>query len=83
MGKDKQEWAEAGIALSTEQGFAYWLALGTVQRGWALAEQGQAAEGMAQISQGIAAYRAIGAERVAAHLLGFFAEAQGKAGQAA
>jgi predicted ATPase len=78
-----QEWAEAGIALSTEQGFSYWLALGTVQRGWALAEQGQAAEGIAQISQEIAAYRAIGAELTSAHFLGLLAETHGKAGQAA
>ena len=31
-------------------------------RGWALAEQGQAEEGIAQMRQGLAAYRATGAE---------------------
>ena len=50
------------IALSTEQGFAFWLALGTILRGWALAEQGQGEEGIAQMRQGLAAYRATGAE---------------------
>ena len=33
-----------------------------VLRGWALAEQGQGEEGIAQIRQGLAAYRAKGAE---------------------
>jgi predicted ATPase len=75
-----QAWAEAGIALSTEQGFAYWLAVGTVLRGWALAEQGQAAEGIAHIAQGIAAYRALGAELISAHFLGLLAAAHSKAG---
>jgi len=43
--------AEAEIALSTEQGFPYWLSLGTMMRGWALAEQGQIKEGIAQMHQ--------------------------------
>jgi predicted ATPase len=54
------EQAEAAVALSTEQGFPLWAALGTSLRGWALAMQGQGAEGMAQIHQGIAAFRATG-----------------------
>ena len=55
------EQAEATVALSTEQGFPLWAALGTSLRGWALAMQGQSEEGMAQIRQGIAAYQAAGA----------------------
>src|SRR5262249_28539239 len=35
-----QELAAAAIALCTEQGFAYYLAWGTVMQGWVLAEQG-------------------------------------------
>ena len=50
------------IALSTEQGFAHYLAQGTILRGWALAAQGQGEEGMAQMRQGLAAYQATGAE---------------------
>ena len=57
-----QKRAEAAMALSREQGFPYWLAIGTVRRGWALAAQGQGGEGMQQIQQGIAAWRATGAE---------------------
>jgi predicted ATPase/class 3 adenylate cyclase len=55
------EQAEATIALSTEQGFPLWTALGTIMRGWALAMHGQGEEGVAQIRQGIASYRATGA----------------------
>ena len=55
------EQAEAAVALSTEQGFPQWVALGTSLRGWALAMQGQGEAGMAQVRQGIAAWRATGA----------------------
>ena len=53
--------AEAAIALSTEQGFPLYAALGTIMRGWALAMQSQGRAGMAQVRQGIAALRATGA----------------------
>ena len=55
------EHAEAAVALSTAQGFPLWAAMGTSLRGWALAMQGQGEEGMAQVRQGIAAWRATGA----------------------
>jgi predicted ATPase len=55
------EQAEAAVALSTEQGFPIWVALGTSLCGWALAMQGQGEEGRAQVHQGIAAWRATGA----------------------
>ena len=47
-----QKQAEVLIALSTEQGFAYFLALGMMWRGAALATQGQIEEGMAQLASG-------------------------------
>src|SRR5262249_9669810 len=56
------EHAEAAVALATEQGFPLWRATGTGLRGWALAMQGQGEAGMAQVRQGIAAWRATGAE---------------------
>jgi hypothetical protein len=56
-----QECAEASIRVSTEQGFQFWLAMGMVMRGWALAEQGRRAEGLAQIGQGLEALRTSGA----------------------
>jgi predicted ATPase len=55
------EQAEAAVALSIEQGFPFWAAAGMILRGWALAIQGQSEGGMAQVRQGIAAYRATGA----------------------
>src|SRR5262249_8473872 len=55
------EWAERVVALCTEQGFGLWVPSTTVLRGWALAQQGQYAEGIAQMRQGTAAWRATGA----------------------
>jgi predicted ATPase len=55
------EHAEAAVVLATEQGFPQWAAEGTILRGWALAMQGQGEAGMAQVRQGIAAWRATGA----------------------
>ncbi|HSF31851.1 MAG TPA: adenylate/guanylate cyclase domain-containing protein [Candidatus Tectomicrobia bacterium] len=53
--------AETAVTLATAQGFPLWAALGTSLRGWALAMQGQGEEGMAQVRQGLAAWRATGA----------------------
>src|SRR5439155_10252180 len=77
-----KELAEAEIALCTEQGFPFWLAAGTMYRGWALAQQGQGEEGIAQIRQGLAAYRATGTEISWPRHLALLAEAYGKVGQA-
>jgi predicted ATPase len=55
------EHADAAVRLSTEQGFPLWAAAGTSLRGWALALQGQVEERIAQIRQGIAAWRTTGA----------------------
>ena len=68
------EHAEAAVALSTEQGFPFWVALGTILRGWALAMQGQGEEGMAQVRQGIAACRATGAALTVPYLCTVLAE---------
>ena len=51
-------------------------------RGWALAEQGQGEEGIAQIRQGLTAYRATGAEMAVPYFLALLAEAYGKVGKA-
>jgi predicted ATPase len=76
-----REQADIAIALASEQGFPHWLALGSLLRGWALAAQGQAEEGIAQLQQGLAAYRAVGAKLGLSWLLPLLAEAYGKAGQ--
>jgi predicted ATPase len=56
-----QEHTEAAVALATEQGFPLWVAMGTSLRGWGLTMQGQGEAGLAQVRQGIAAWRATGA----------------------
>jgi predicted ATPase len=77
-----QERAEAAMALSREQGFPYWLGIGTIRRGWALAAQGQGAEGVKQIRQGLAVWRATGADLNRPWFLALLAEACGRAGEA-
>ena len=57
-----QERAEATILLAQAQGFPSWIAVGSILRGWALVQQGQAQEGMAQITHALMTYRATGAE---------------------
>src|SRR5205814_994754 len=46
-----REIAESLIQLATEQQFPLFLALGTLYRGWALAEQGYGEEGVAQLRE--------------------------------
>jgi predicted ATPase len=55
------EQAESTVALASAQGFPLWVAGGTSLRGWALAMRGGGEEGMAQVRQGIAAWRTTGA----------------------
>jgi len=73
-----QEQAETMIMLSSEQGFAFWGAWGTILRGWTLVEQGQGEEGIAQMRQGLVAFRATGAEMLQSYWLALLAEAYGK-----
>jgi predicted ATPase len=75
-----QKRAEALLALSHEQGFPLWLAWGTMFRGWALADQGQE-EGIAQLCEGLAAFRATGSRLLVPYCLALVAETYGKKGQ--
>ena len=77
-GEATQARAEVTIALAREQGFSLWLALGTVLWGWALAEQGQSDAGVIQIREGMAAYRATGAEVDRSYCLALLAEVYGQ-----
>jgi len=79
--QEAQERAEELIALSTEQGFPHWLAFGTILRGWALTAQGQGAEGISLIHQGLDSHRALGAEVDKPYFLALLTEAYGKVGQ--
>jgi class 3 adenylate cyclase/predicted ATPase len=78
-----QERAEAAMSLAKDQGFPFWLAVGALMRGWALAHQGQAKEGIEQLHQGLRANRATGAEISRPYFLGLLAEAHSVIGQPA
>jgi predicted ATPase len=78
-----QERAEAAIVLATEQGFPFWRAIGSLLRGWALAQQGQAREGLEQMHQGLRAFRATGAEVMRTYFLSLLVEAYGTMDQPA
>ena len=69
------------IPLAAEQGFTFFLALGTILRGWGLAERGRGEEAIAQMRQGLAAWRATGSELHRPYFLGMLAEAYGREGQ--
>ena len=73
--------AEAALALATEQIIPFFAAHSMALRGWALVEQGRHHEGIAQLRQGVEAYRATGADLESPHWLALLAEACGKAGE--
>jgi predicted ATPase len=75
--------AEASMIIATEQGFPQQAAIAMPLRGWALAASGQGKEGIAQIHQGLAAYRATGATRDQPEHLALLAEASAQVGQTA
>ena len=76
-----EERAEAIKTLSTEHGFPFWLTFGTILQGWALTVQGKGVEGIAQVRQGLVAYRATGSELHRPYFLSLLAEAYEKVGQ--
>jgi len=76
-----QAHAEAALVLATELGFARHAALVAFFRGMVLAVQGQSAEGLAQMREGLAAYRATGSAVGMALFLARLAEAYGQVGQ--
>jgi class 3 adenylate cyclase/predicted ATPase len=77
-----EERLDTAMALSKEQGFVRWVAGGMMVRGWTLAEQGALEEGIEQLKQGLAAWRAMGGELALPHFLSILAEACGKGGRA-
>jgi predicted ATPase len=54
------EWAEAGLALATEQVLPFYVASAMVLGGWAVIRRGQPEEGLARLRAGIDAYRPTG-----------------------
>jgi class 3 adenylate cyclase/predicted ATPase len=79
--EELQARADAAIAASDEHGFSFNRAMGTVYRGWAIAEDGQTMEGLALLRAGVAAFRATGAVTFVPFILTLLADAEGKAKQ--
>lgn len=78
--REAQRYADTAIALCTEHELSFYLALGRIWRGWALTEQGELAEGLASLQEGLSTWRALGAEIGLTHYLTPLIEAHRKAG---
>jgi predicted ATPase len=76
-----QERAETVVAVSSDQGFALYAAMGTILWGWALTEQGQREKGIAQMRHGLATWQSIRLELLRPYYLALLAEACGTVGQ--
>jgi predicted ATPase len=79
-GRGAQDRAEVLVALATEQNFPHFLAAAMMVQGWALTEAGEVETGLAQLRQGLPAWRATGAGLYEPYFLGLQAEAHGRAG---
>ena len=72
--------ADTSLGVATEYGFPFWSAFQTIMLGWVLVQQGKAVEGIEQMSRGMEAYLATGAELLQPYLIGLLAEALGETG---
>jgi predicted ATPase len=72
------EWAKREIDVCNEYLLALLLSQGTFQLGWALAQQGEAVEGIARMNEGLAAITATGAEMGLPYFRALLAEAHAK-----
>ena len=63
------------VAVTTEQGFPFWRAQGSIYRRWLNVKSGNVTEGISLLRSGTAAYRATGAEAWMPHYIGLLAAA--------
>jgi predicted ATPase len=70
-----------GLMLADDHGFAYVAAMARFALGWCETRQGRPDEGIAQMTQGLEAFKATGAGIVLPFFLALLAEAQGRAGR--
>ena len=75
--------AEAAIAVASERGFPYWLALSTAVRGWALAETGEEEKGITLLQEGLAGMLAIEDTGARSHFASWLVEEYLRTGQVA
>ena len=76
-----QEQAETVVTVSTEHGFPFRAAFGSMLLGWAMVERGAGEAEIARIEEGLAAFQATGARLHSSGWLGLLAEAYGKLGR--
>jgi class 3 adenylate cyclase/predicted ATPase len=69
------KWVDQLVAVTTEQGFPFWRALGTIFLGWVKVKNGDVTEGISLLRGGSLAYRATGAELWTPHHLALLARA--------
>jgi predicted ATPase len=72
--------AEELVRLADDKEFPYWLAAGQLLRGWAMVEEGHSETGLVTVRDGLAAWRATGAELYMPYNLALLAEAHAAAG---
>ncbi len=72
--------AEKAISLAAEHGFAFWNAVASVLKGWALIQLGDAPEGIAHIERALSAIQTTGARFFSAFAYAFLAEGHLRAG---
>ncbi|WP_428669955.1 AAA family ATPase [Reyranella sp.] len=74
------EWADELVAITTEQGFPVWCAIGTTYSGWVKVKRGDIMEGISLLRAGTAAFRVTGAALFAPFLVILLASACETAG---
>jgi predicted ATPase len=78
-----EELEEEALVHDAEHGFGLLLTAGVIQRGWLLAERGQREEGLAQMQEGLARHREIGAVVLVPAFMAVMAELHQKLGRPA
>jgi predicted ATPase len=73
--------AEEAIALAEENGFSDWLNWGQFTHGWALAELGQPAQGIAQMEAAVAGFRHRGGSPFQQYRIALLAQAYARTGR--
>jgi class 3 adenylate cyclase/predicted ATPase len=75
-----RQWAERTIEYSSDRGHLYWVALGSILKGWALCRGGDGAAGVGIIRSNLNAYATTGARLGRSWYLALLAEAHQHAG---
>jgi len=82
-GKSREalEYGRQALAVCRKYGFAYYLAMGSIVTGWAMAAEGEIEPGLAQLREGLEALRALRAELRIPYYFALLAETLWRAGK--